>query len=192
MILRDEEQLSLKTEHWNISCELLSKIIIFVTRNNWVYVNHNRPTVVNCFQKLLSSWRGTTLFSKEQQKIQLWIAFKNYYLRDEEQLEALEEIIEEGCELLSKIIIFVTRNNVIKQNPSKWLVVNCFQKLLSSWRGTTLIWNEHLSGLLWIAFKNYYLRDEEQRGWWFFETQRSCELLSKIIIFVTRNNDSVV
>ncbi len=141
---------------------MLSKIIIFVTRNN---INQNidrTSNVVNCFQKLLSSWRGTTLYYQFVLLSQLWIAFKNYYLRDEEQLHKQWYYSLDCCELLSKIIIFVTRNNLQFNESSQTRVVNCFQKLLSSWRGTTWYMDSKEHSMLWIAFKNYYLRDEEQ------------------------------
>ena len=141
---------------------MLSKIIIFVTRNNPDMVNDSMLNVVNCFQKLLSSWRGTTSTQMWTGSFGLWIAFKNYYLRDEEQHP--DNLVKTflGCELLSKIIIFVTRNNCSHVAFIGWHVVNCFQKLLSSWRGTTASHDYNESNGLWIAFKNYYLRDEEQ------------------------------
>nr|WP_157967258.1 MULTISPECIES: hypothetical protein [Chryseobacterium] len=37
-------------------------------------------------------------------------------------------------------------------------------------------------------FKNYYLRDEGQQNRREYPTKRSCELLSKIIIFVMKDN----
>ncbi len=135
--LRDEEQRYSVLKNITDSCELLSKIIIFVTRNNSGFILSITRPVVNCFQKLLSSWRGTTLPSSVIWKRKLWIAFKNYYLRDEEQLFLSMKQISLGCELLSKIIIFVTRNNISKTLVEVKHVVNCFQKLLSSWRGTT-------------------------------------------------------
>ena len=171
---------------------MLSKIIIFVTRNNVCKYWKNLIKVVNCFQKLLSSWRGTTKENKREAKRKLWIAFKNYYLRDEEQPEALQGWFIIRCELLSKIIIFVTRNNSERFYKNWILVVNCFQKLLSSWRGTTSQVASQTAWLLWIAFKNYYLRDEEQRGILIQQKPYSCELLSKIIIFVTRNNATIL
>ena len=41
----------------------------------------------------------------------LWIAFKNYYLRDEGQQDFVNIINAGCCELLSKIIIFVMKDN---------------------------------------------------------------------------------
>ena len=134
----------------------------FVTRNNYHSKRNIGTSVVNCFQKLLSSWRGTTPGHEEIESLWLWIAFKNYYLRDEEQQIRIMLVTIQGCELLSKIIIFVTRNNLEFPNKLASKVVNCFQKLLSSWRGTTFLAPLKSCLLLWIAFKNYYLRDEEQ------------------------------
>ena len=189
--LRDEEQLKFILKIQMQRCELLSKIIIFVTRNNNKPLQGLLIIVVNCFQKLLSSWRGTTRKTLNTPFGQLWIAFKNYYLRDEEQLLGDKDARPLSCELLSKIIIFVTRNNLPPENTSPIAVVNCFQKLLSSWRGTTALICRNTPTMLWIAFKNYYLRDEEQPALWLAEKHLCCELLSKIIIFVTRNNDKI-
>ena len=190
--LRDEEQRERPWIKRQSSCELLSKIIIFVTRNNHVNFPCDILSVVNCFQKLLSSWRGTTNTLNDVAFNTLWIAFKNYYLRDEEQRWLHWEKHPHRCELLSKIIIFVTRNNFGSFVENVFGVVNCFQKLLSSWRGTTRKEIKMEFFTLWIAFKNYYLRDEEQLSGNIIIFSRSCELLSKIIIFVTRNNDSAI
>ena len=170
------------------SCELLSKIIIFVTRNNVRMFYAILNVVVNCFQKLLSSWHETTTKVWNDNDLQLWIAFKNYYLRDTKQHKKFLELMFFRCELLSKIIIFVTRNNDISFG-GKWNgVVNCFQKLLSSWHETTFQAFALFLVVLWIAFKNYYLRDTKQHILKNETTNLRCELLSKIIIFVTRNN----
>ena len=146
---------------------------------------------MNCFQKLLSSWWRTTKTTSQRSRSKLWIAFKNYYLRDEEQLCRCRRPDRMGCELLSKIIIFVMKNNTIFFELWSNLVVNCFQKLLSSWWRTTLIFTMESTSLLWIAFKNYYLRDEEQPTSGIGKMSISCELLSKIIIFVMKNNNWV-
>ena len=144
--------------------------------------------VVNCFQKLLSSWHDTTNKRNLQRCILLWIAFKNYYLRDTTQLTRFNLAVRSCCELLSKIIIFVTRHNFTFGNYLAVFVVNCFQKLLSSWHDTTAGLKMHFCSTLWIAFKNYYLRDTTQHQSEFSIYKTCCELLSKIIIFVTRHN----
>ena len=141
---------------------MLSKIIIFVTRHNRDQIKALESQVVNCFQKLLSSWHDTTGVRQYLSPKALWIAFKNYYLRDTTQLIKTTYKSISRCELLSKIIIFVTRHNNVKQMFQLDWVVNCFQKLLSSWHDTTGL-NRFLPvGQLWIAFKNYYLRDTTQ------------------------------
>ena len=160
--LRDEGQQFWKTPAGRECCELLSKIIIFVMKDNLITGTPFSLKVVNCFQKLLSSWWRTTTESAINQLGLLWIAFKNYYLRDEGQL----------CNLFN----------------IGHTVVNCFQKLLSSWWRTTQqqFFYEELQ--LWIAFKNYYLRDEGQLKKDGDIRMNGCELLSKIIIFVMKDN----
>ena len=137
--LRDTTQLLSMMQQSINCCELLSKIIIFVTRHNQPRVCKYSVIVVNCFQKLLSSWHDTTFRGNIPSGSQLWIAFKNYYLRDTTQREKGWNASSLSCELLSKIIIFVTRHNQSQRNIWFSEVVNCFQKLLSSWHDTTLI-----------------------------------------------------
>ena len=144
--------------------------------------------VVNCFQKLLSSWHDTTEKQRALKTYLLWIAFKNYYLRDTTQPSRSPDAVSQSCELLSKIIIFVTRHNAPMPRLRNRSVVNCFQKLLSSWHDTTIELMNPSPLSLWIAFKNYYLRDTTQLFKLALEIISCCELLSKIIIFVTRHN----
>ncbi len=190
--LRDTTQQFLKFDSAVPCCELLSKIIIFVTRHNSFSFTVVISVVVNCFQKLLSSWHDTTFFISPLLPIVLWIAFKNYYLRDTTQLSIFFDRLIQSCELLSKIIIFVTRHNAVLIITASILVVNCFQKLLSSWHDTT--WKKLccLCFQLWIAFKNYYLRDTTQPFKFIDQHLPGCELLSKIIIFVTRHNNIII
>ncbi len=186
--LRDTTQLLWSVLCQYYGCELLSKIIIFVTRHNKDCKWTDCREVVNCFQKLLSSWHDTTLLLEFHSGILLWIAFKNYYLRDTTQHNQENGRADVGCELLSKIIIFVTRHNRISNYNNTQTVVNCFQKLLSSWHDTTGSKLMNIDRQLWIAFKNYYLRDTTQQTWFGCAWSICCELLSKIIIFVTRHN----
>ena len=160
--LRDEGQLGRCDHSFNSCCELLSKIIIFVMKDSLKNIALEAIEVVNCFQKLLSSWWRTANYSEQLAKGRLWIAFKNYYLRDEGQLFKRKCSCLYGCELLSKIIIFVMKDSHTKSKRKDWCVVNCFQKLLSSWWRTACFINPIAVHKLWIAFKNYYLRDEGQ------------------------------
>ena len=169
---------------------MLSKIIIFVTRHNKCQIFGLNKLVVNCFQKLLSSWHDTTSRLKILSSLVLWIAFKNYYLRDTTQRVACIRLFAQCCELLSKIIIFVTRHNTSIVGGHCLVVVNCFQKLLSSWHDTTNLSFLTDNFSLWIAFKNYYLRDTTQLSVELKLMESGCELLSKIIIFVTRHNQN--
>ena len=189
--LRDEGQLAQAIIAEVVSCELLSKIIIFVMKDNDYNCSWIHLLVVNCFQKLLSSWWRTTVFPSGRKPSELWIAFKNYYLRDEGQQKSGFSRCKSGCELLSKIIIFVMKDNPEVTWYRSTFVVNCFQKLLSSWWRTTNLYDYILDDPLWIAFKNYYLRDEGQQGFLRVFIINSCELLSKIIIFVMKDNDVI-
>ena len=186
--LRDTTQHNAYTTIKANRCELLSKIIIFVTRHNDNKLKTLPPIVVNCFQKLLSSWHDTTPRTSTLRPTPLWIAFKNYYLRDTTQRNKGYGSVKNSCELLSKIIIFVTRHNLKWKIVQLKHVVNCFQKLLSSWHDTTLFGTTCIRHMLWIAFKNYYLRDTTQLSIRKIIPLYCCELLSKIIIFVTRHN----
>ena len=186
--LRDEGQRPLRSIEPLDSCELLSKIIIFVMKDNAIAFGKNYIVVVNCFQKLLSSWWRTTSIAMRFWTISLWIAFKNYYLRDEGQLCMITFSVRWSCELLSKIIIFVMKDNWCNDRIKELLVVNCFQKLLSSWWRTTFPNFSYSLVRLWIAFKNYYLRDEGQLLLSIAPQRNRCELLSKIIIFVMKDN----
>ena len=131
--LRDEGQLPQDIRWWQSSCELLSKIIIFVMKDSEAIRLMCTDMVVNCFQKLLSSWWRTALQKSGCWNYLLWIAFKNYYLRDEGQQITLCTSNNLSCELLSKIIIFVMKDSGNVDEITNLTVVNCFQKLLSSW-----------------------------------------------------------
>ena len=143
--------------------------------------------VVNCFQKFVSLWRRTSQYFEWDMRELLWIAFKNLYLCDGEHQFTVLVKRSIGCELLSKICIFVTANiwntdnaaacivvNCFQKFVSLWrrtsrhsciktcyLVVNCFQKFVSLWRRTSPSFTIYRSLLLWIAFKNLYLCDGE-------------------------------
>ena len=143
---------------------------------------------MNCFQKLLSSWWRTAWEIFLYDAVGLWIAFKNYYLRDEGQLIPNSPWTDWSCELLSKIIIFVMKDSMSHFLIKQKQVVNCFQKLLSSWWRTAEFSNKSSFLMLWIAFKNYYLRDEGQLSITNIIIFHSCELLSKIIIFVMKDS----
>ena len=190
--LRDEGQPVKLSPALKDGCELLSKIIIFVMKDNLSYKSLLAATVVNCFQKLLSSWWRTTHSVDGNTELMLWIAFKNYYLRDEGQRIHFVNTQLLRCELLSKIIIFVMKDNLKHTTAKPKSVVNCFQKLLSSWHDTTLYIRKFRNLQLWIAFKNYYLRDTTQLVRLPSQLLCCCELLSKIIIFVTRHNHKFV
>ena len=186
--LRDTTQPGETTIRKRWSCELLSKLFIFVTRHNIREKDGRQFGVVNCFQNCLSSWHDTTKPYPQPQRQELWIAFKIVYLRDTTQHFGFNCYFQPSCELLSKLFIFVTRHNFVWVLNSDILVVNCFQNCLSSWHDTTVTNGNTIGNLLWIAFKIVYLRDTTQQFCKIVRNIQSCELLSKLFIFVTRHN----
>ena len=169
-------------------CELLSKICIFVVWNNiplWVL---SSSSVVNCFQKFVSLLSETTYCCINTCGNGLWIAFKNLYLCCLKQRRYLRSSLHYCCELLSKICIFVVWNNIILANANNNSVVNCFQKFVSLLSETTKLHGYIWRYKLWIAFKNLYLCCLKQLNFTGIYGGTSCELLSKICIFVVWNN----
>ena len=193
---------------------MLSKICIFVVWNNKRNLFLNVGTVVNCFQKFVSLLSETTQYHEVNEYIKLWIAFKNLYLCCLKQPLLIGYVNTPSCELLSKICIFVVWNNPYHFGASHCPVVNCFQKFVSLLSETTLsplhihlLWvvncfQKFVSLLsettviaacadgvkLWIAFKNLYLCCLKQQAMRCLSCFVSCELLSKICIFVVWNN----
>ena len=167
---------------------MLSKFIIFAVGNNLQKKFNNWIWVVNCFQNLLSLQSETTPPLRPFNAILLWIAFKIYYLCSRKQQKPFYFQAFYRCELLSKFIIFAVGNNKTAQRGGVWLVVNCFQNLLSLQSETTVVAFLEPITMLWIAFKIYYLCSRKQ-PWRFAPPRRPCcELLSKFIIFAVGNN----
>jgi len=197
-----------------LCCELLSKNCIFDILNN------NSPSlslhhlVVNCFQKIVSLIFWTTSSRNALRWLTLWIAFKKLYLWYSEQQSVEREANHESCELLSKNCIFDILNNCQRDYIFVFIVVNCFQKIVSLIFWTTRRNTRCTPTRLWIAFKKLYLWYSEQqwrailwillRLWiafkklylWYSEQQElnsvlmknGCELLSKNCIFDILNN----
>ena len=93
---------------------------------------------------------------------ELWFAFKKLYLCSDEQLYATLKHLFCCCDLLSKNCIFVLTNNLPFFLWWQFIVVICFQKIVSLfWRTTP-----------------YNITS----------TFQSCDLLSKNCIFVLTNN----
>ena len=144
------------------SCDLLSKNCIFVLTNNVVGDATINGSVVICFQKIVSLFWRTTYIC------------------------ALHSVFR--CDLLSKNCIFVLTNNCHWSFSIEWLVVICFQKIVSLFWRTTTAWKTLAGGLLWFAFKKLYLCSDEQPTFRPNKRVCSCDLLSKNCIFVLTNN----
>ena len=83
-------------------------------KDNVDEIANSYDTVVNCFQKLLSSWWRTTLKVCKPLTRRLWIAFKNYYLRDEGQPQKNNLLV------FSRLFLFLGCK--IQNNSSCWKV----------------------------------------------------------------------
>ena len=143
-------------------CDLLSKNCIFVLTNNKFDKIDLSFRVVICFQKIVSLfWRTTVAIS-------ITSAF--------------------CCDLLSKNCIFVLTNNKYKTVNLCFVVVICFQKIVSLFWRTTGNHEQASSGKLWFAFKKLYLCSDEQPHFDSAINTTSCDLLSKNCIFVLTNN----
>ena len=145
---------------------------------------------MNCFQNLLSLWYITTIYINANENQKLWIAFRIYYLCDTSQHTNLTYRWGGCCELLSEFIIFVIHHNKKIALILTHSVVNCFQNLLSLWYITTKGNEDATAGLLWIAFRIYYLCDTSQQQAILQTILSCCELLSEFIIFVIHHNFS--
>ncbi len=144
------------------SCELLSIIGIFDILNNFAF-----------------TYSGKNL---------LWIAFNYWYLWYSEQRPVRLSPARLSCELLSIIGIFDILNNNCMLNRSSFIVVNCFQLLVSLIFWTTTRCRDYAWCWLWIAFNYWYLWYSEQLSDENNLSRTCCELLSIIGIFDILNN----
>ena len=160
--LCDRKQLRTRLSTINRSCELLTKFIIFAIGNNHLFGKGFDCDVVNCLQNLLSLRSETTV--------------PTCYVGSG------------SCELLTKFIIFAIGNNFARWIQAQIHVVNCLQNLLSLRSETTKLALRTTIGLLWIAYKIYYLCDRKQQIMGANRRNICCELLTKFIIFAIGNN----
>ena len=186
--LCDRKQQTSAACAYHCGCELLTKFIIFAIGNNRTEIFCGCNSVVNCLQNLLSLRSETTVYQFHNSLILLWIAYKIYYLCDRKQPFDFERFYADSCELLTKFIIFAIGNNTLWANRNDPTVVNCLQNLLSLRSETTHTTPMPLRRQLWIAYKIYYLCDRKQLFALSAEYVRSCELLTKFIIFAIGNN----
>ena len=177
--------------HTSFRCELLTKFIIFAIGNNFESMPLIVTAVVNCLQNLLSLRSETTQRMLSTILKMLWIAYKIYYLCDRKQLLLNYGNQQFSCELLTKFIIFAIGNNLCHLEEEVVLVVNCLQNLLSLRSETTQVHQNLNPFELWIAYKIYYLCDRKQRNRNWYLLLRSCELLTKFIIFAIGNNEEI-
>ena len=121
-----------------LGCELLSFFSIFGIQNNFTKSKWKFHLVVNCFHFSVSLGYKTTIVSRSNTLIMLWIAFIFQYLWDTKQLNNIKWAVIVGCELLSFFSIFGIQNNSNSVFLLPVLVVNCFHFSVSLGYKTTL------------------------------------------------------
>ena len=141
-----------------------------------------------CFQKLFFISLPTTCWKHSCYEWWLWFAFKNCSLYLYQQHQNKMKATIKGCDLLSKIVLYIFTNNFMELDKIKFKVVICFQKLFFISLPTTLkvLFNNSL--LLWFAFKNCSLYLYQQRMAFQASIHNSCDLLSKIVLYIFTNN----
>ena len=158
-------------------------------------IEHNRvfyilPSfcVVNCFQKSYLWLLNTTKALWYENKMKLWIAFKNLIFDYWTQPTPLSYPLPVRCELLSKILSLTIEHNWLSGDNSAVQVVNCFQKSYLWLLNTTGIHRKAILIKLWIAFKNlifdYWTQQIPEK----IPKHTSCELLSKILSLTIEHN----
>ena len=144
----------LRTENFCPGCELLSKILSLTIEHNWKWTDGFLARVVNCFQKSYLWLLNTTCPHLLLYLLGLWIAFKNLIFDYWTQRCVLWYVLQEGCELLSKILSLTIEHNWLSGDNSAVQVVNCFQKSYLWLLNTTAPRGRIAARWLWIAFKN--------------------------------------
>ena len=171
-------------------CELLSFFSIFGIQNNYIAIQIEQLSVVNCFHFSVSLGYKTTEKDFYSFHKVLWIAFIFQYLWDTKQRQATISKTPTGCELLSFFSIFgIQNNNSPILHPYQY-VVNCFHFSVSLGYKTTFLLLCLILNVLWIAFIFQYLWDTKQHELIFSGCQYRCELLSFFSIFGIQNNRS--
>ena len=170
------------------SCELLSKILSLTIEHNVPSPSSLSSWVVNCFQKSYLWLLNTTRCTYAPYRPPLWIAFKNLIFDYWTQRCVLWYVLQEGCELLSKILSLTIEHNWLSGDNSAVQVVNCFQKSYLWLLNTTRAEEVFKIVPLWIAFKNLIFDYWTQQFGSRKACESSCELLSKILSLTIEHN----
>ena len=120
------------------SCDLLSKLYLWLTSYIRLFVFYFAHFVVICFQNCIFDLLHTSTKSKDYQFLKLWFAFKIVSLTYFIHQCALAWIEQKSCDLLSKLYLWLTSyisNYLFVYNGT---VVICFQNCIFDLLHTSL------------------------------------------------------
>ena len=146
------------------SCDLLSKLYFCAERNSLYNYFFKLLWVVICFQNCIFVPKETANFSKGNQGLQLWFAFKIVFLCRKKQLKLEIETLLKSCDLLSKLYFCAERNSKRRWLRSSWWVVICFQNCIFVPKETAGTDRVIRGFQLWFAFKIVFLCRKKQRS----------------------------
>ena len=112
------------------------KILYLCDLKQWIEDEYPVEAVVNWFQNFVSLWSETVEVGLFVKYYWLWIGFKILYLCGLKQLSFCKVRDVLGCDLVSKVCIFVVWNSFWFFAKSQFLVVNWFQNFVSLWSET--------------------------------------------------------
>ena len=144
--------------------------------------------VVICFQNCIFDISKTTLNVSEVQGKRLWFAFKIVSLTYRKQLVRKFLCLSLGCDLLSKLYLWHIENNKAENVRKAIEVVICFQNCIFDISKTTRYRSYSTHLLLWFAFKIVSLTYRKQQSGECPQSNRGCDLLSKLYLWHIENN----
>ena len=134
-------------------CDLLSKLYLWLTSYINIHLRNNAYCVVICFQNCIFDLLHTSPIFGADYNDELWFAFKIVSLTYFIHLKTLCNTNQRGCDLLSKLYLWLT-SYICRYNSSLCdIVVICFQNCIFDLLHTSfddIFLNEKE---LWFAFK---------------------------------------
>ena len=146
---------------------------------------------MNGFQIVSLSGSLTTIYSFDQTKAKLWMAFKLYLYQGLWQLGKYIDFFERSCEWLSNCIFIRVFDNFRGVSWQLEIVVNGFQIVSLSGSLTTLVKQILKWELLWMAFKLYLYQGLWQQKLKNVVFVGCCEWLSNCIFIRVFDNPLV-
>ena len=140
--------------------------------------------VVNCFQICIFVSDDTAQLVYQIEENELWIAFKFVSLYRMTQLLAVDEQLDQRCELLSNLYLCIGWHSLRSRISRSAGVVNCFQICIFVSDDTACSCDISIPCLLWIAFKFVSLYRMTQPSSRVHRGKIGCELLSNLYLCI--------